>query len=292
MYLCSIDHDLPLELPATEGAARVRLRFRRGSFRLPALLTKRWILPSRARATPRTELEYRRRLWERGGFYRFTVEEVGEFSWRSGSGEIRYRLATRNPARLRYGLLHLVLPGYLQLEGIYEVLHAGAVVIGGRAAVFLAPSHGGKSTLVDYCLRRGDPLLADDRLPLIREEGEWRAAPSHPWVRMGRREGDLGIRRVPFMSETVPLGAMFRLDPVEKGEAIRLEALEGRERFRSLHAARLFPFASFPEGDDEVPHRFFRIGSLPLHRLTVPRDLSRLPELYRTLREYLEGMDL
>lgn len=54
-----------------------------------------------------------------------------------------------------------VLPFAALLHGL-EVLHAGAVALGGGAVAVAAPSQGGKSTLLAALVARGAPLVADD----------------------------------------------------------------------------------------------------------------------------------
>lgn len=73
-----------------------------------------------------------------------------------------------DPARrtlLELRLLGPVLAFWLERSG-RVALHAAAVTVEGRAAVFLSSNHGGKTSLAAALLRQGRPLLTDDVLAL------------------------------------------------------------------------------------------------------------------------------
>lgn len=87
-------------------------------------------------------------------------------------------------ATLRHLLLDQALPLALALEGSL-VLHASAVLLGGRAVLFAGDAGAGKSTLAALLAMRGAPVLADDGV-LIEEapDGSLLAIPSYPGLRL------------------------------------------------------------------------------------------------------------
>jgi hypothetical protein len=291
MYLCTIDHDFPFEFPRFSGGERRhRLRFRKRFAPWNPIPGTKWILPFRPHQGRKIRLEYQRRGLRQSGHYTLSIEGIGEFRWTERGGEVRYRVHCRDSQRLRYWLLHLVLPLYLQVEGVYEILHASGVVLAGKALVFSAPSHGGKSTLAGYFVRRGHPLLSDDKLPLFMEGSRYRVAPSHPWIRLHRGEEELGERwDRDFVTASVPLGAVCFPEWRPSGESPRLIEMTGKERFRRLISGR--QFLPLPVSGRDVFCGWAAFSrDVPLYRLLVPRDLSRIGEVYRKIVDTLPLM--
>lgn len=72
-----------------------------------------------------------------------------------------------------------VLGFVLRLRGLVP-LHASAVIIGGRASVFLGGAGAGKSTTAAAFASLGYPVLSDDLVPIIERDDEFFAHPSHP----------------------------------------------------------------------------------------------------------------
>ena len=86
-------------------------------------------------------------------------------------------------------LLGPVLAYWLERRGILA-LHASAVVIDGGAVLFLSDNGGGKSCLAAAALRAGHSLLSDDLVPVESVEGEFRARPSYPEMRLWPADAD------------------------------------------------------------------------------------------------------
>ncbi|WP_205697114.1 hypothetical protein [Conexibacter sp. SYSU D00693] len=96
------------------------------------------------------------------GTLHLRMDGHGAYRLHAGARRADCGLPARGPAWQwqRYVVAQL-LPFAALLHGL-EVLHAGAVALGGGAVAVAAPSHGGKSTLLGALVARGAPLVADD----------------------------------------------------------------------------------------------------------------------------------
>lgn len=145
-------------------------------------------------------------------------------------------------------LVAQVLPFAAALQGL-EVLHAGAVVVGGEAVALSGPSGSGKTSLALALQRRGAELLADDVLALEPDGGELLAHPGAPISGIdlaeaerlgapgeGERAGVLAVNarervtRAALAPGPVPLGALFLLDRRSEGPAQPIFEAEGDPR--------------------------------------------------------------
>jgi hypothetical protein len=84
------------------------------------------------------------------------------------------RRAAPSPFALNYPADQVILTNVI-LEGGIIVLHAAAVVIDGKGAVFGGRADIGKTTLSRLCRAQGATLMNDDRCALFMRGG-------HPWV--------------------------------------------------------------------------------------------------------------
>ena len=209
---------------------------------------------------------------------------------------------------LAENLVHSALVLWLELAGVV-VLHASAVVIGGRALVFLGPSTAGKSTLAAFLLGTGASLLSDDIVPLrVGPEGS-SVAESLPQLRLLEETASHLLARGETLSSLeldedkllIPLtregrGLHFELGPVPLGGFYllsrggsarpRLELLSSRDSVRELLRHSFAP--RLVEGLGLAESRLERLvqacRSVPLKRLLYPDDLARLPEVGEVLR--------
>jgi hypothetical protein len=132
-------------------------------------------------------------------------------------------------------LVAQVLPFAATLRGL-EVLHAGAVVVGGQGVALSGPSGSGKTSLALALQRRGAELLADDVLAVERAGDGLLAHPGAPIAGIdlaeaerlgaqgkGERAGVLAVNareqvaRAALAEGPVPLRALFLLDPRREG---------------------------------------------------------------------------
>lgn len=141
-----------------------------------------------------------------------------------------------------------VLAFVLRLNGVLS-LHASAVVVDGRAVLFLGPAGAGKSTLAAAMAERGHAILSDDVSAVIWRHGRPWILPGYPRLRLwtdvagtiygrgselppltpnwDKRYVDLeqGNR---FQTEEAVIGTIFHLQPRVEGEA-NLRRIEGHE---------------------------------------------------------------
>ena len=97
---------------------------------------------------------------------------------------MRYALCEgHEPEDAEQALVGPVLANALRLQGV-AMLHASAVVVGGRAVAISAPSGFGKSTLATALTRAGATLLGDDVLPLERAVDIYLALPYLPRLKL------------------------------------------------------------------------------------------------------------
>lgn len=89
----------------------------------------------------------------------------GRFLVRSGGEEVLFTPRAGNRTGALGVLLGQVLPLAATLRGL-EILHAGAVAIDGRAAVFCATAGSGKSNLIARLVAAGAALVADDAVAI------------------------------------------------------------------------------------------------------------------------------
>lgn len=101
---------------------------------------------------------------------------------------------------------------------VVRAVHAGAVVLNGRALLIPGSSHAGKSSLVAELLRRGAAHLSDE-YALIDEHGFVHAYPRPLLLRNGR----------PRQSLVLPsdLDASFASEPVKPGWIIAVDYAQG-----------------------------------------------------------------
>jgi len=208
----------------------------------------------------------------------YEVEGVVRFGWESGSRKIVYMPLEHFTERLlRYWALHMVVPIFLAIEGACNFLHAGAVEIAGQTVAFLAESFGGKSTMTDYFLRQGHPLITDDKLAVVERDGIFYGVPSYPWHRPYRRLEDLGLPVDNFAETPKPLRRLYSLDRREPDAPVGIERLEGVEKFAVLGSAAEFTLSFLKPEQFTFTTRLAK--ELELYRVATPWRLLPLTSL-------------
>lgn len=205
-------------------------------------------------------------------------------------------------------LLGPVLAYWLERLGVCA-LHASAVVVGGRAVVFLAGNQGGKSGLAAALMSAGAPLLSDDVLPVEAGEEGFSARPGYPQMRMWpdmlesfvadwraleRVHPELDKRRLPvgsggfgtFHDTSVPPAVIYLPERRPAGtEAVRILPLSAREALIELVRRSFSPF--IVEAAGLQPARLELLGRLasrlPVKRLVYPSGVEMLPRVRATL---------
>jgi hypothetical protein len=219
----------------------------------------------------------------------FDVQGVIRFGWTQGEEKISYHyqeLATEDI--FQFWLYHVVMPIYLSIHQIYKFLHAGAVEIDGHAVLFMAPSHGGKSTLTDYFLRRGHPLITDDKMATYEEEGIYYVVPSHPYHRPFRTVEVLGRLAENSTTKIHPIHAIYILEKMEPDASCTIRPLKGVEKFSRLHEGGEMNFSFFTP--QYVTYLVGLANKVPVFNVTVPHDLERLEEVYQIIKNHTNSI--
>jgi hypothetical protein len=200
--------------------------------------------------------------------------------------------------------LSLLTSFWLESRGAV-VLHASAVSVHGRAAVFLATNMGGKTSLSASLMQMGHQLMTDDLLAVSLADEEAVAHPGFPQMRMWPDLADYFLgghahlplvvpetdkRRVAvgeeafgaFCRDDRPLSRLYLPERVDDSQGpIRVEPIPPQQALIEL--VRESFLSTVLEKADLHRKRFTRLASLvndiPVARLVYPSGLDRLPEL-------------
>lgn len=211
----------------------------------------------------------------------YEVKDIVTFYWVGGEEIIYYELQEQGDARLlAFWFIHLLLPLYFTLEEKYDFFHGGAVEVEGKAVMFTAPSMGGKSTMTDYFLKQGHPLISDDKIATFVEDGKLMLVGSHPYHRPYRKFEELGYRSKAFSTHFAPLHVLYLLEKSEDG-TLAFEEVKGFEKFDALDPHYLYSF------DFLRAKRFAYyakiLNNIRIFRVKRPWDMEKLAEVYGTM---------
>lgn len=215
----------------------------------------------------------------------FYVENVISFAWTTKGNTISYRyheLATDDI--FRFWLYHIVGPIYFSINRTYNFLHAGAVEIEDKPVLFMAPSHGGKSTLTDYFIQRGHPLITDDKMATFQRDGNYYAVPSHPYHRPFRTVEVLGHLCQNPATQTRPIHAIYILEKAAADVQCVIRRLKGVEKFSRLHEGGEMNFSFFTP--QYVSYLAGLANAVNVFNVIIPHDLNRLEEVYQIIKEH------
>ena len=189
-------------------------------------------------------------------------------------------------------LMNVVLSLVLRLRG-HETLHASAVLIDGKAVVFLGVSGAGKSTIAAMLALRGFPVITEDVTAIIDRGTMFGVFSGHTRIRLWpdvatllfaeelplianeewKRYFDVSDR---FAHGTFDVAAIYSIDD-RKTHAPRVEPLEDSEALLDLIAASYKPDLQM-SGDE-----FDLLGRMARHvptRLVIPNvDLATAPAM-------------
>jgi hypothetical protein len=276
-YGLTVESDLELpELPASSsGSTALTILERRVDFEAPD--TSKVI----CRATGKGELV----VYSKG---------VGTALVRNGSEILIQPGAGVDPLTLRLFLLQQVMAMALWQRGLL-VLHAGAVVIDGKAAAFVGASGQGKSTLVAALGRLGCPVLCDDVLAIEMGSGALMAQVGLTHLKLTEQAREnVGVgtdaQTIPDRSnkklcamdgkatEAAPLGAIFLLATGERVELLKVATARAViELVRQSYGAELLPHLGKAGNHFEQCAEIAR--TIPMYVLSRPRDFSLLPKI-------------
>jgi hypothetical protein len=199
-------------------------------------------------------------------------------------------------------LLGPVLGLVLRLRGV-TCLHASAIAFGNFAAAFVGSEGAGKSTTAAALAHRGHPVVSDDIVALVEQDGAFFVLPAYPYlclwpdsVKLLYGSGDalppfsptwdkrqllLAENRLQFEETPLPLGAIFLLgeriaDPV----APFVEELSPKEALMALVTGS---YATNFLDKDMRRREFDLLGrlvtSIPVRRLRPHKESLRIGDL-------------
>jgi len=227
-----------------------------------------------------------------GGIWCYEVEGVMKFSWKEGERKILYVQDKKgsNSEQFGFWFIHQLLPLYLAVERCYDFLHGGAVEIGGKGVVFSAPSMGGKSTIVDYFLKKGHGLLADDKVAVFQKEKSIMICSAHPFHRPYRTFETLGKRAPVFVSAPMPLKVIYLLEKNRVAKTgITITEITGFEKFRRMSENYLYDFQVLKEL--RLQKLSVIMNHVRLFNVSRPWDISTLEDVYKKITVHLCSID-
>jgi len=193
------------------------------------------------------------------------------------------------------------------------VLHASAVLVGGKAVLFCGASGAGKSTLAAALGEHGYPLIADDQcaieigddgIPMIQADGRqlrlWEKSISE--LGLARRRGDpMRNRLLKFYVDpatasdaAVPIGAVYALTEIRHSEGPEIERPNVVDATKLLAANAYRPMLVHRFGQRDV---YFRGGTTiaatsGIFRLKRRLSFDDMPATIMTLRAHWADLGL
>lgn len=246
------------------------------------------------------------RLFAHAGGHRIVVDDTGSYDLSADRAHIAFEeKAGAWPDFVRAHLLGRVLSTALFLDGLLP-LHGSAVATREGVIAFLAPKGFGKSTIALALTMAGASLVTDDTLPVdpelpvtawpgvqgIRAHGDAARATGAPPAELTTREGKeviLGFGEAQRLRAAAPLVAIYLLEPPLEEEptstrgpkpAADCEVLP--PMFGALGILAFVKIGAMlgPGASATMMERAAAIArTVPIHRLRVPRDLERLPQV-------------
>jgi len=212
------------------------------------------------------------------------IVDVLTLVWDSKNRKILYGKGENfTPRLLQFWIFHTFFPIVLELQGMYKMLHVGAVEVAGSPILFAAPSFGGKSTLTDFFIRKGHTLYSDDTLPVRKEAGKYIAYPSFPYHRPYRQPETLGHRVKNYAGHSAPVKVLFELEGVATDAAVEIHIQKGVSRFKAFFYSGFIKFSFMRK---ERFDYFTKMAlQVPVYKVSVPWDLDRLEEVYDAIVE-------
>ena len=224
--------------------------------------------------------------------------------WISPGGErIEYRKHRRASLEsFTVYFLGQVLSFSLLARGI-EPLHGSAVVVDGRAIVFLGACGAGKSTLAAAMIARGYPAITDDVVVLRPSEKAWVVEPGIPRIKLfpatarkllGARDAtpmNTGTTKLVMplaaneaVRRPMPVETLYVLPAVDStgrgASAIRIEPVAGADAFLAIVRST---FNGVITDRDRLANQFAfarrLTSSIRMRQLHYPRRLARLKDV-------------
>lgn len=222
---------------------------------------------------------------EKGQFWAFEVKNVLTFFWYGETLSIEYiKHDEFTENLLEYWCLHTVLPIFLTIEETFDFLHAGSVEVDGKPILFIADSFGGKSTMTDFFMKKGHPVISDDKVGTYEKNGHFFTVSSHPHHRPYRRMEDLGFYIDNFSIVSKPIHAIYELEKGNVDDEVIITELTGVKKFISLrYASELNLYFKKIKRFDYL----MQLGKkVPVFKVNVPWEINRLSEVHKAITEH------
>lgn len=252
------------------------------------------------------------RSWD-GVWYEYKSKELlylrwdmlGSYQIQSGKEILIHPNEPVNHDNIRQPILGTIMAMALQQRGCMT-LHGSAVLLDKQVTIFMGNKGEGKSTLAAWLISQGFPLLSDDVCAMdYGDKHPLSIRPAFPKIRLNpdallhfgdtpdnypqvhpqvpKRIQDLNQG---FCPTTKPVGAICVL---ETGDTLTLEQLHGIEAIKEILTHMMIN--RFPENQPiDLQKEIFTQAthltkSIPVYRLTRPRDLDLLTETTGLLQE-------
>ena len=176
-------------------------------------------------------------------------------------------------------------------------LHASAVAIGKRSALFVGASGSGKSTFAAYLGERGWPVLADDVAHLDQSEDAFLVQPSEgahflmhdACVALGIAPDEERVKTrvaVKTVGEASKLAAMFSF---VDDDAVRVTRVAGYEMIQILSpCVARFVFDEPAALRTDLGRLGTLLAKVPLYRIGRPRGFEHLAEVEQRMLEVVQ----
>lgn len=247
-----------------------------------------------------------RRIQAAGDVCRLSYEGIGSFRVEGGA-EVVFDPASETIAttKLFRRLIQNEMMGILCHQRGLLVLHASAVAVEGKAAIFLGPRRAGKSTTAAAFHTRGHSLIEDDVVGIRFDEEGPVVVPGVPQLRLRPDAADAldvattpppetddgsGKRyeRVDSVPEPVPLAGCYLLD---ESDQLGLETVPAREQLFELIAKTYV--GGLLEDTDTTTDHFEQCSTVvettPFRKLTRPKTHDMLPAIVELVAKDLRS---
>ena len=212
----------------------------------------------------------------------YEVQDVVRFYWLGGERKIYYAIGRHGDAGLlAFWFVHLLLPFYFTLEGVYDFLHAGAVEVEGKPILFIAPSMGGKSTMTEYFINKGHALISDDKVSTYIDGHTFMVAGSHPYYRPYRKFEELGHRVDNFITGCKPIHGFYVLRKGVADAEIAVDTVKGFAKFELLLPNYFYMFSYLKP--ERLQYLAGMLSTIRMFVVHVPWDTGRLAEVHAVI---------
>ncbi len=253
-------------------------------------------------------IEKDRRIEAEPNICRITFDDIGTFRIEDGARILVDPVAAATPStKVFRRLLEGQVFGVLLHQRGSLVLHASAVAVNGRAAVFLGPTGVGKSTTAAACYSRGYQLLDDDVVAVQFVDGTPTVAPGVPELKLKPSTADrLGIETTTAAEDEGGTGKEYHCTATDekrepkplarcyllrKGEELTIEEVPPADRVFSL-IANTYTSGLLDDTNATTPHfrQCSRVAEqTPIQELHRTDDFSDLEEFVDLITADLQG---